>query len=107
MPIAAAIVILGYVFECGKTAIVHVGSRPGDLAQRRSLEISVPGARISQPAITPGDAGVVQPLVGEVGADVAGDAVALSTEECEARLLLRGECGAVTVDEAVEWRVAG
>ena len=57
------------------------GAVRGDLAQRWGLEVALPRAGIGEFAVAPGDAGVVQPLIGKVRADVAGDAVRLPTKE--------------------------
>ena len=54
--IAAAIIIFDPIFERGYGAVVHVGGRAGDLAQRRRLEVALTRA------------GVVKALAGEVGA---------------------------------------
>ena len=71
IPVAAAIVILNYVFKGGESAVVHVGRRARDLAQRGRFEgapvFGLPGhsevAVILKAPVAPGDARVVKTLV--------------------------------------------
>src|SRR6185369_1426737 len=107
IPVAAAVVIFDHVFERRQAAIVHVRRRARNLAQGGSFEIALTRAKVGEVAVAPGDAGVVEPLIAEIRADVAGDAVALAAEDLESRLLPGRKRGSVAVDEAVERRIAG
>ena len=70
--IAAAVVVFDDLFESGEAAIVHVGRRARDLAQRGRFEVSPSGAWVGQSPVAPGNAGVVQALVGKVRTHMAG-----------------------------------
>src|SRR5262245_40481297 len=112
---AAFGVELDHIFKRRQAAIVHVRRRAGGLAKRRRVER--PGiprfagdcepALIGQTAIAPGDAGVVEVLVGEVRPDMAGNAATLAAEHLQACFLESvqriGPSGSVTV----EARIAG
>src|SRR5579871_2722541 len=54
-------------------AIVHVRSSSGHLAERRCFEVSFTRAEVCQHTVPPRDSRVVEPLVGEVGADDDGN----------------------------------
>src|SRR5579885_1719022 len=86
---------------------MHVGRGAGDLAQRGRFELAMARAGVGEAAIAPGDAGVVQPLVGEVWADMTRGTVCLPAKELKARRLPGRQSSAVAVDEAVEGRIAG
>src|ERR1051326_517234 len=86
---------------------MHVWRSADDLAQCRRFEFAVRRTGIGEFAVAPGDAGVVQALIGEVGSNVAGNAVGFASEETEAGLLLGRERRAVAVDETVVARIAG
>ena len=88
---------------------MHVRRSAGDLAKSGSLEGAViarvvgdgEAAFIGETAIAPGDAGVVELLVGEVRSEMACSAIAFAAKNLKAQLLLSGECRALAVDEAV------
>jgi hypothetical protein len=86
---------------------VHIRRSPRNFPESWCLEIALACAGVNELPIAPGNAGVVQTLVGEIGTNMASDAVGLAAEELEPGLLLASEGGAVAVDEAVEWGVAG
>src|SRR5687767_11148172 len=86
---------------------MHVGDGAGDLAKGRGLKITTAGAFVHEAGIFPCHAGIVLALIGQVGANVTGGAVALTSENLQAELLLGGESAAVAVEEAIEWRATG
>jgi len=65
--ITSAVVVFNHVFKSYDAAVVHVGRRADDLPKGGRLEIANACAGIREFAVVPGDAGVVQTLVGEVG----------------------------------------
>src|SRR6266852_4614192 len=91
IPIAAAIVIIDYAFESGNAAVMHVGGRARDLPQRGRFECATvlvlsrngETARICQLPDAPGNPGVVEAFVGEVGADMTGNAVAFAAKKAQ------------------------
>src|SRR5205809_7983720 len=105
--IAAAVIIFDDLFESGNAAVVHIGGRTRDFAECGCLETAAARPGIGKIAVAPGNAGVVEPLVGEVRTYMARDAVRLGTENLQAGLLRGRESCAVAVDETVEGRVAG
>ena len=76
--------------ESYQTAIVHVGCGARDLPQPGRLEPALSRSFVGQLAVTPGDPGVVQCLIREVRANVAGGAVGLTAKDLKAELLLGG-----------------
>jgi hypothetical protein len=83
--------------ESDQTTVVHVWRRTADFAQCRCLEVALSSADIHEFSVAPGDACIVQTLVGEVGTDMAGDAVGLTTVYTVAALSDHNPFGSLAV----------
>src|SRR4029434_10146878 len=86
--ISAAVVILDHLFQRRDAAIVHIRRALGDLSKGRCLEVTFSRSNVSEFAVAPSDASVMQPFVGEVRTDVARRAAAFAADDPEALLLL-------------------
>src|SRR5581483_12497374 len=89
--VAALVVELDHFFKCLEAAVVHVGSRPRDLAQRGRLEVPLSRAFVGEFSVPPRYSRIVQFLVREVRAYMTGSTVAPAAEDLKAGLLLGGE----------------
>src|SRR4029077_8478028 len=106
--IATPIVIVDYSLQCREASIVHIGSMRGDVAQTWGFE----GAPIafflgySEAAfVALTYAGILEFIVGEVGAVVASRATRLRNKDYKAVFFMQGERVFVTCRVAIESRV--
>jgi hypothetical protein len=95
----AFVVVFYDCFEVWRAAVVEVGGGLGDLAEAGGFDAFFLGFGV--------DAGLVEFFVGQVGAEVTGDAVGFAAEELEAFLLLEGEGVFVAGEVLIVGRVAG
>src|SRR5262249_42162214 len=92
---AAVRVKLDDVLERGHAAVMHVGRRADDLAERGGFERAVIAgigrngetAFVGNLPALPGDTGVVESLVAEIGAHMTRGAVPLAAEHLQTQLL--------------------
>lgn len=76
--IAAAIIIVDHLFQSRQTSVVHMGAVRAISRERGCLEVALTCPEIRETAVTPRNARVMQPLVGEGGTGMAGSAVGLA-----------------------------
>src|SRR3990172_1008080 len=89
--VPAPIVKLNDFFQTRDAAVVHVGGGSSNLAQRRRLEGAAicffvrhdEAAQVEPLSVAPGNARVVELLVGEIGANVTGGAVGLAAKQLQ------------------------
>src|SRR5262245_52659141 len=102
--------MIDHLFEGLEAAVMHVGRSTCRFSQAGSLEsaalLIASGHRHAPGIHGPADAGVVEPLIGKIGAHMTHGAAGLTAEDAETGALLGGHRTAVALQIPVVGRVA-